>query len=172
MFTWTRISWWPDVADDLTIPTPAEAFTLEDGRPNPTWWRFLQRLGSQFNQTTRDLSATDTGLATKAAKSQPWSESFIIELPEDKDYPFLKLGYAAVWTEVETDALSGSCTLTVKIGATPLGGTANAASSSRETQAHTTANTMAATDDLTFTVSANADCQMMSVTLRGTRTFA
>lgn len=160
------------MANDLTIPTAGETFVLEDGRPNPTWWRFFQRLGSQFNQTTRDLSATDTGLATKAAKSQPWSESVIIEFPDNGDYPFLKLGYSASWTEVETDCLSGTCTLTVKIGSTPLGGTANAVSTSRQTQAHTTANSMAATDDLVFTVSANASCQRMTVTVRGTRTLA
>lgn len=159
---------------ELTIPHPQEVLVTEDGRINKTWYDRLSALFVQYRQTNRDLADTDTTLGTKvAAGPKPWSESLIIEFPDNGDYVFPDVFPAATTiTEVVTGSSSGTCTLTVKINTTALGGTANSVSTSRDTEAHATNNVAADGDDLRLTVSANSSCERMSVTLRGTQALA
>jgi len=158
---------------ELTIPHADERIALEDGRINKTWYDRLQALFTQYRQTNRDLSDTSGGLTTKAAKAQAWSESVIIEFPDDGDYVFPAFfARATTITEVVTECDDGTCTLTVKINSTALGGTANSVSTTRDEQAHTDDNVAADEDDLVLTVSSNSACERMSVTLRGTQVLA
>lgn len=159
---------------ELAIPHPQEALVTEDGRINKTWYDRLAMLFTQYRETNRDLASAESGLGAKAAKAQAWEpDCTIIEFPDDGDYVFpAAFGRPTVITDVVTECDSGTCTLTVKIGSTPLGGTANAVSTSRDTKSHTTANAAVDGNDLVFTISANSSCERMSVTLRGTQTLA
>lgn len=162
------------MANDLTIPTAGETFVLEDGRPNPTWWRFFQRLGSQFNQTTRDLASTDSGLGTKATTVQKEYGSWPYLVPEDGTIT-LALNLAFEWTitKVSTKTNVGTATVTVKIDGVALGGTANSASTSQQEQAHSSANVAAAGTDVQVTLaSTSADCAGLTIAIEGTRVLA
>lgn len=134
------------------------------GRMNRDWYTYLS--GQQGAGALADATSD------KALKAQDWSESLIIEFPDDGDYVFPGWFKGETVTSVITECDAGTCTLTVKIGSTALGGTANSVSTSRDTEAHSTNNVSADGDDLVLTVSANSSCERMSVTLRGTRTLA
>lgn len=108
-----------------------------------------------------------------AAKSQTWRESIIIEFPENGDYHFYNFFLAGdTVTSVFAASASGSCTLTVKVGGTPLGGTPNAVSTSGQTQGHSSSNVAGDGVALTLTVSSNSSCVRMSVALLMTRPLA
>lgn len=95
-------------------------------------------------------------------KSQP----VYIEKPKDQDYTLLlNLRKGMTITSITTKAISGTCTATFKIGATALGGTANAVSSTEVTEAHTSANVAVAGDDVVLTISANAACLGLSINI-------
>jgi hypothetical protein len=109
----------------------------------------------------------------KAATSQVWEISGLILSPTDSDYKVkLKLGYGFTITSTTTISASGTCTATFKINTTALGGTANAVSSSEQSQAHASNNVAVAGDDLVITVSANSSCAKLAFTISGTRTLA
>lgn len=96
--------------------------------------------------------------------------SFLVAAPANGDYRFIaNIPYACTINSVTTRSASGTCTFTGKINTTALGGTANAVSTSEQEQAHVTANVMAAGDDFVGTVSANAACVNMTVTVKVTR---
>jgi hypothetical protein len=87
----------------------------------------------------------------------------------DGDYLVaLNLPKAITITKVTSKSTAGTCTATVKIGSTALGGTANSVSTTEQEQAHSTSNTAAAGDDLTVTVSANSSCENMSLMIEYT----
>jgi hypothetical protein len=123
-----------------------------------------------MKKSARDAAALGAG---KAAKSQTWEQSWLIEFPDNKDYRVVvNSALARIITGVTTRSSSGTCTLTVKINTTALGGTANSVSSTESTQAHTSANAVAVGDDIVFTVSANSSAENVSVTLTGTLSLA
>jgi hypothetical protein len=98
--------------------------------------------------------------------------SGLIPLPIDLSYKLIvKAPYAGTITEVTTISASGTCTATFKINTTALGGTANSVSSTEESQAHASANSFVAGDDIVLTVSANATCVDMSFTIKFTKTL-
>mgnify|MGYP001559995833 CR=1 FL=1 len=125
-----------------------------------------------FNATSTAVGSGSTGLATKAAKTQPWSESFIIEFPEDGTYTFAAVGGSFSIEQVVTESAAGSMTLEVQIDGAALGGSPNAVSTSRDTQAHDSDNTHSDGQDLSFVVSAASGCERASITLIGTETLA
>jgi hypothetical protein len=87
----------------------------------------------------------------------------------DGDYLVaLNLPKAITITKVTSKSTAGTCTATVKIGSTALGGTANSVSTTQQEQAHSTSNTAAAGDDITVTVSANSSCENMSLMIEYT----
>jgi hypothetical protein len=123
-----------------------------------------------MKKSARDAAALGAG---KAAKSQTWEQSWLIEFPDNKDYRVVvNSALARTITGVTTRSSTGTCTLTVKINTTALGGTANSVSSTESTQAHTSANAVAVGDDIVFTVSANSSAENVSVTLTGTLSLA
>jgi hypothetical protein len=91
--------------------------------------------------------------------STKWITGVYVETVADGDYNCLinvPVGFKI--TSVRTKCTSGTATATFKIGSTALGGTANAVSSSSQTQAHTTNNTVANGDTVKVTFSSNSAC--------------
>jgi len=90
----------------------------------------------------------------------------------NKDYQvMLDAPYGGTITSIVTQSASGTCTLTGKINTTPLGGTANSVSSTKTSQAHSSANTFVAGDKIVLTASANSACTDMAVTIKFNRTI-
>lgn len=99
--------------------------------------------------------------------------SGLIEVPSDKDYKLIvKSPYACTITETTTISTTGTCTATFKINTTALGGTANSVSTSEQSQAHSSANSASAGDDIVLTISSNSSCENMSFTIKFTRSLA
>jgi len=130
---------------------------------------FLQKL----NAIIRTLYGTGGTVEGKAGLTQTASGHWLIPEPEDKAYVVIgKSAYAFTITEVTTKSVSGSCTVTIEINGTPLGGTANSASSTEQSQAHTTANEVAAGDTVEIVVSSNSTCVDLTVDIAGTMTLS
>lgn len=83
----------------------------------------------------------------------------------------LNMPFGGTITATSTECLSGTCTATFDISGTSLGGTANAVSSSRQTQAQASSNVFAAGNDIHLTISSNSVCLSMCWTITYTRTF-
>ncbi len=123
-----------------------------------------------MKKSARDAAALGAG---KAAKSQTWQQTFLIPFPENKDYP-VEVGNVLP-RDIETvtaKTATGSCTVTVKIGTTPLGGSSNSATSTASTQSHSSANAYGANASLNITISANSSAEDLTVTLSGTFSLA
>jgi hypothetical protein len=130
---------------------------------------FLQKL----NAIIRTLYGTDGTVEGKAGLTQVASGHWLIETPDDKSYVVIqKAAYAFTITEVTTKSTAGTCTVTVKINGVALGGTANSASTTEQSQAHSTANAVAAGDTVEIVVSSNSSCEMLTVDIAGTMTLA
>jgi hypothetical protein len=158
------------MAEPIVPPNAQVALVDEVQKPTTEWYRALKLLFDRFNAS---VSSSDAGIASKATKQQVWSDHSLIEFPENKAYRIVvKSAYAWTITEVTTRSTAGTCTLTVSINGTPLGGTANSVSTSEQSQAHASANAVAVGDDIELTVSANSGCENLSVGLSGTRTLA
>jgi hypothetical protein len=109
----------------------------------------------------------------KASVNQTWEQSWLIEFADNKDYRVvINSALARTITGVTTRSSAGTCTLTVKVNTTALGGTANSVSTSEQTQSHSSANAVAVGDDIVLTVSSNSGAENVSVTLTGTLTLA
>ena len=74
----------------------------------------------------------------------------------------IKASRALSITETTTKCVSGTATATFKINTTALGGTANSVSSSEQSQAHSSANSVVAGDDLVISVASASSCTGMS----------
>lgn len=109
------------------------------------------------------FSDASTGLTT-INLVRTWIKLLTVEAVEDGDYVALRSvpeGFDIV--NIKSECESGSCTATTKINTTALGGTANSVSSTADTQAHASANTTAADDDIIVTVSSNSSCTNMTL---------
>lgn len=113
------------------------------------------------------LDVIVAALALKAAKAgQVDFITLFIEAPANKDYTLiLNSPKAYVVNSITTKASSGTCTVTGKINAVTLGATANSASTSEQTRTASTANTVGVGDDLTLTISSNASCTNLQITV-------
>jgi len=97
--------------------------------------------------------------------------SGMIETPVDKTYYIVSnIPYAGYIDSIVTQSTSGTCTLTVELNGTPLGGTANSVSSTEEIQVHTSANTFSSGDSVTLVISANNSTEDMRFTANIIRT--
>lgn len=96
----------------------------------------------------------------------------VVQFVEDGDYPiFRNIPYEMEIFAVTSRCASGSCTATVKIGSTALGGTANSVSTSEQIQSHSSANEAAIGDDVKATISSNSSCEMMELSIHYRRTL-
>lgn len=145
---------------ELVDSSPASLNTLKE---------FATALADDPNFATTITNA----LAAKAAKTQAIGLMAFIETPENKAYTLvLKAPYPFTITEVVTKTASGTCTVTGAIDGVSLGGAANSASSTEQTQTKSTANSVAAGQDVAITVSANASAADLRVAVNGTRVLA
>jgi hypothetical protein len=94
--------------------------------------------------------------------------------PEDGTFKIVvKSAFAWTITETTTITTAGTATVTMSINGTPLGGTANAASTSEQSQAHSSANAVAAGDDISVAFSSTSgDCVNLSLNITGTIVLA
>ena len=140
-----------------------------NGRIDPVWNKFFReiwRLGKTLTETTGTLSSG------KAAASQAWSSGVLIEVPTDKAYNFPRVGHDGTIDEITVVTTTGTCTVTISIDGNPLIDGALAASTTQTTETYTQGNELSAEQDITITVSSASAPENLSVTLRGTRTFA
>lgn len=128
-----------------------------------------------FSAGTKYVLASPSAafIAARAARSQTQEAiAGFIASPSDKSYTVaLNMPHGGTITSTTTKAVSGTCTATWKINTTALGGTANSVSTSEQSQAHSSANTFVAGDDIVLTVSSNSSCTDMSFMLKYTRTL-
>ena len=122
-------------------------------------------------------SAIQTQLNAKASTTQGWGISAtIIGTVTDQDIVlYMKVPAAlnnATITETVTDCTSGTATATFKINTTALGGTANSVSSTEQSQAHASANTLATGDDIVVTISSASSLTSPRFSLSGSRTLS
>lgn len=114
----------------------------------------------------------DSGYLTSSSTITDYI-SGLIEAPSDKDYKLVvKSPYACTITETTTISTSGTATATFKINTTALGGTANSVSSTEESQAHSSSNSVSAGDDIVLTISSASSCENLSFTIKFTRSLA
>lgn len=123
-------------------------------------------------QLDQKQKATDTSLeATRAALAVEEIPVFI-EYPENKDYRIIVASkYARTINEITTVCSTGTATVTGKINSTNLGGTANSASTTEQTQTHSSANSVAVGDDIVLTISAVSSIKNLSINIKATRTL-
>jgi hypothetical protein len=115
--------------------------------------------------TAADDAAQRT-LLSAAARVQTIYRSFYVATVANGDVFAAVMEKVGTVVSVTTDVLgSGTCTLTGRINATPLGGTPNAASGARQLQPHASANAYVVGDMLAFAVSANSTCLGLVVTV-------
>ncbi|PPD07134.1 MAG: hypothetical protein CTY28_10150 [Hyphomicrobium sp.] len=116
-----------------------------------------------MKKSARDAAALGSG---KAAKTQTLPSPWLVKFPDNGDEPvIINSPIAFTINSVTTKSSAGTATLTVKIGSTALGGTANSVSTSEQTQAHSSANAVAVGDDVTFTFSSVSGAENVSVML-------
>lgn len=126
------------------------------------------------NNPTFDLAAgTTKGSAAIAVVTQVFFWSWYFPNATAKDYKMIvNSPIACTINSVTTICESGTTTLNGKINTTALGGTANAVSTSEQTQTHTTSNSLAVGDDFQLTPSSISSLVGMTVTVKITVTLA
>lgn len=156
----------------IEVPDASVPISVGDGRPSQAWYAILSRLVGVFNRVNVDVNNPGSGLLSRAAKTQSDFQAVYIEFADDKEYPFVDWAWDFEIEEVSTVAQSGTCTVTIEINGTPLGGSANSASTTPDTEVHSSDNVVEDGDTVAIVVSSNSSCEGLSVTLRGTRTLA
>lgn len=150
------------------IPTPRGS----DAASLYTWASAMCTvLTRRFAQGDRDLTSTS---GTKAGVTQAATDlgHWLIEAPENKTYTVeQKVARACTITEVTTRCTTGTATVTITINGTNLGGSANSVSTTEQSQAHSTANAVAAGDTVAIVVSSTSSAEMISVSIAGTVTL-
>ena len=157
----------------VNVPDAGSPLVDSNGLITKDWYPVIRLLIDQANAAESGLSDAEGSLETKAEQEQADSLYGVILVPQDQAYKLVvKLAHGLTITETTTVCTSGTCTATFSINGTPIGGTANSVSSSEQSQAHTTVNVAVAGDDLEVTVSANASCLGLSLTIHYTYALA
>lgn len=134
----------------LQVPSSSTIGTPEGSDVVLSFYNDIDKFASQ----TRELLEGDF---TETA-------GIVIEEADDKDYPILRnIPFPIEITSVATKSSAGTCTATVKIGSTALGGTANSVSSTEQIQTHTSSNTGVVGDDVKATISSNSSAEMVEI---------
>ena len=141
---------------------------MKTGNPTITTLQKLNAMMRALTGTKSSLTATKAGVTQTATDLGHW----LIEEPKDKTYTVAqKVARACTITEVTTRCTAGTATVTIKINGTSLGGTANSASTTEQSQSHSSANEVAAGDTVTIVVSSTSGAEMISVSIAGTVTL-
>lgn len=150
------------------LPDQRARFINPDGTPTPEFFKWLLAADASVKAT---IDFIDTPVADPTFELIE-EFSVFIAFPANKDYRLqLKATEARTITEVVTRSASGTCTATVKVDSTALGGSANSVSSSEQSQAHSSSNTWGVGQDIVLTVSSNSSCVDMVLTFKTTRTI-
>jgi hypothetical protein len=145
------------VGDGLTLTTGATVTTVLDE-------------DDMASNSATSLATQQSIKAYVDAHTSPQSWSGILLLPANQTYKLvIKCPFAGVISSVTTMCASGSATATFKINTTALGGTANAISTSEQSQAHSGTNAFSVGDDIQVTISSNSSCVDASFTIEYTR---
>lgn len=144
------------------LPTPG-ALTLKNGGISTSGYQFLQSL---YQGAVAALSAVST------INGNTYGETFAIGGSlANQDYDVaISVPFGFTVSNITSRCRSGTCTATFKINGTPLGGTANAVSTSKNPQAQASANVLDVGDDFTCTISSNASCVDADFMITYTRT--
>jgi hypothetical protein len=183
------------MADDK-IPQAQAPVLDEGGKFTLPWFRFFAALNNVLAtiannaslvllkaQNLADVASAPTAFANiKQAASG--STTGVVQQTQTFDINFqvarvkaepitviLKSKRARVITEIVTQSISGTCTLTGDIDGTPLGGTANSVSTTEQERTHSSANSLAVGQNLVLTPSSVSSCRNMKVSVRGTYTL-
>lgn len=166
-----------DVA--LPIPHRDEPVASYDERTktvaiNDNWHRFLGEISGSLTTLFSAFGGSPSSLGTAAFASatQAVGAPFVFKSPEDETVRLIiKCPFAFTITETTTRTAAGTSTVAFSINGTPLGGSSNSASTSEQSQAHSTANAVAVGDDVEVTFSSTTSCDRLSVMISGTRTM-
>ena len=127
------------------------------------------------NTPTFDLAAaaTKAGVGIAVVNQIVQLPTFWL-FPSDGNHRILvKSAFAFTITETTTITAAGTSTVTTHINGTPLGGSANSASTSEQSQAHSSANVLSVGDDIIVTFgSTSSDCVNLSLNIAGTIVLA
>lgn len=134
----------------LPLPNP-DALQDDDRWVSTSFYRFLSSIESQLRKTDRILRFIDT----------PTDATYDIELSA----PF---GYQI--TKTSTKCISGTCTLTVKINGTSVGGSSHSVSSTLQQITRTSANAVAVGNSVTATIASNSTCIGLVLSIEYIRT--
>lgn len=104
--------------------------------------------------------------------TQPHGEHVLIDYADDRAYPIIQSSEIA-WTidSVVAKCASGSCTVTVSVDGSSLGGGANSVTTAESTVTHSTANTVAAGATIRVTISSNSSAESVAVSIIGTKSL-
>lgn len=151
------------------IPEATTRFATPEGKPQQEWYRWFWDIS---NLIPNIIAIIDAPPPADPEYELIEEFSVVIAYPAAKDYRLvLKAAVDRTITEVVTRSVSGTCTATVKVDTTALGGTANSVSSSEQSQLHTTSNAWGVGADLVLTVSSVSACVDMTLTVKTTRTL-
>lgn len=105
--------------------------------------------------------------------TQLHGEHVTIDYADDRAYPIVQFSECA-WTilAVVAKCSTGSCTVTVDIDGTPLGGGANSVSTTEGNVGHSTANAVSVGSTITVTISSNSSAELVAVSIVGERELA
>jgi hypothetical protein len=149
----------------LPLPDANAEMVGKDGRPTQVWYKHQRAIAEK-------LFGAEKGLGEQAQTFAVEFGSWVIEFPDEKTYRLIiNAPYGFTIDSVSTVSDTGTCTATVKINGTPLGGTANSVSTSLNVQTHESANVVEVGDTVSLEITSNSSCEGMTITIAGTRTL-
>jgi len=152
----------------INPPDPSSRVVDQAQRIDPVWDRFLRNMWRRVAALDTRADETDT---SKADATQTWVWSTLIQTAADVTYDFPNVCPNGTIEDVTTYCRSGTCTVTVNIDDTALGGSANSASTTIDRTYHGTRNAMTDESDLSVTITSNASALDLTVVIRGTQTL-
>lgn len=150
------------MATQLLDPPQPSSMTTPQGKISTPFYTWLRSIKD-------NVADTITGLGS--VQSQQEVFDFAVGSPDNEDYPFeINAPFGYTITQVDAICEAGSCTLTIKIGGTALGGGSNSVTTTLSTVMHSSSNVIAAGGTSVFTVSSNSSCDRLRVVVWYTRT--
>lgn len=148
------------------LPEATAQFALPDGRPVAVWYRWFWDVANMIPKIIAIIDNPPPEPEYELVEDWP----VIIPYAENGSMKLI-LDAAAGREILETTSqcVSGSCTLRFKINSTNLGGSTNSASTSEQTQTHSSANVMVAGDNLVMEISSNSNCEGLEVNVKTKR---
>lgn len=142
-------------------PPPPGNMTTSAGKISDAAYAWFRSLG-------QNLAGAVSGLSN--VQGQTEGGSFSIAFPSNQSYRAkINASFGFTIQSITSRCSSGSCTATFNINGTNLTGTANAVSTTEQTQSYTGNNVVNAGDDVNCVISSNAACQFAIFEIAYTR---